>query len=314
MQPMSRVAFLGSKAGGLALCRLLCEQPDLPRPVLVLCPDDRHDERSCLDDFRSLCATHGVPMQCVTGAGQMEAELMAVSADVVIVHGWYRLIPIERFPRARFFGFHYSPLPTYRGNAPLVWQILRGESRLGVSFFRFGSGVDDGDLVDQRMFDLGPDETIADALQRAEAVCLEMARGCLPPLLAGSLEVHPQADGQVSYCGLRIPEDGSIDWTTHARHVHDFVRAQTSPYPGAFTHMPDGRKLTIWRTAVDLRRHHATPGAVVGIDGPAVIVACGGDSAVRVLACRCEGQDDAAPASVIGSLRVRLGSAVSQKR
>jgi methionyl-tRNA formyltransferase len=310
---MRRIAFMGSKSGGLALLRLLCERSELPTPVLALCPDDRQDERSCWSEFESLCAAQGMPMRTVTGAQETEAALSAAAPDVVIVHGWYRLIPLERLDATRFFGFHYSPLPAYRGNAPLVWQILRGEPRLGVSFFRFGAGIDDGDLVDQRLFDFGPDETIADALRRAEAACLEISLACLPPLLAGTLKPRPQVDAGVSYCGLRIPADGCIDWTASARQVHDFVRAQAQPYPGAFTHLSDGRRLTIWRTAVDTRRHHATPGAVVGVEGPEVVVACGADSAVRVLACRCDGQEDAAPASLIGSLRVRLGSAVMQR-
>jgi len=305
---VSRIVFMGSKAGGLALCSLLCERPELPTPSLVLCPDDRDDERSCWGAFESMCAQHHVPLQRVGNAEQTEIALSAAAPDAVIVHGWYRLIPIDRFAETRFFGFHYSPLPAYRGNAPLVWQILRGEARLGVSFFRFGNGLDDGDLVEQRMFDFGPDETIADALRHAEAACLDIARTSLPALLGGTLRLTPQPDTGASYCGLRVPADGRIDWSAPARRVHDFVRAQTRPYPGAFTQLPDGRRLTVWRSAIDAKRHYAPPGAVVAVEGSTVVVACGLDSALRVLACSLDGQPDAAPASLIGSLRARLGS------
>jgi methionyl-tRNA formyltransferase len=298
---------MGSKAGGLALCTLLCEQPDLPTPSLVLCPDDRADARSCLPEFESICAKHGVPLRCVTGVDETVAELLAAQPQAVLVHGWYRLIPLERCPAMQFFGFHYSPLPAYRGNAPLVWQILRGEQRLGVSFFRFGAGVDDGDLVDQRTFDLGSDETIADALGYAEAACLAITRACLPPLLSGTLLPIPQATSGASYCGLRVPEDGRIDWSLPARRIHDFVRAQTRPYPGAFSDLADGRRLRVWRTALDPRRQYGTPGSVVGVEGSAVLVACGGDSAIQIVACGFDGFDEALPASQIASLRLRLG-------
>jgi methionyl-tRNA formyltransferase len=304
-----RIVFMGSKAAGLALCALLCEQPDLPTPSLVLCPDDSADDRSCFDDFESLCARHGVPLRRVGSAAEAVAALAPVGRALVLVHGWYRLIPIADCPQAEFYGFHYSALPAYRGNAPLVWQILRGEPRLGVSFFRFGAGIDDGDVVDQRLFDLGPHETIADALARAEAACMDVAGACLNALIAGKIALRPQPAAGASYCGLRIPDDGRIDWTDTAWRVHDFVRAQTRPYPGAFTELADGRRLRIWRSAPDPRRFYGVTGAVVAVEGPSVLVACGGDSAMRILACGLDGCGDAPPASLIGSLRTRLGRA-----
>jgi len=306
---VSRIALMGSKAGGLALCKLLCEQPDLPTPALVLCPDDSADARSCWSEFEAACAGHGVPLRRVGGTDEAVAELAAARPQIVLVHGWYRLIPLQRLPSTQFFGFHYSPLPAYRGNAPLVWQILRGERRLGISFFRFGTGVDDGDIVEQRLFDLGSDETVADALRHAEAACLGITRACLPPLLAGTLRPTPQGATGASYCGLRIPEDGRIDWSQPAARIHDFVRAQTRPYPGAFSDLADGRRLRVWATALEPRRQYGTPGSVVGSDGPVVLVACGGDSAIRIVACSFDGFDEAAPAAQIGSLRLRLGDA-----
>jgi methionyl-tRNA formyltransferase len=300
---------MGSKAGGLALCKLLCEQPELPTPALVLCPDDSADARSCWPDFETACAGYGVPLRRVGDVEETVAALGATQPEIVIVHGWYRLIPLERCPSMQFFGFHYSPLPAYRGNAPLVWQILRGERRLGVSFFRFGAGIDDGDIVEQRLFHLGGDETVADALRYAEAACLDITRACLPALLAGSLRPTPQGATGASYCGMRIPEDGRIDWSLPAVRIHDFVRAQTRPYPGAFSDLADGRRLKVWATALDPRRQYGTPGSVVGIDGPAVLVACGGDSAIRIVACSFDDFDEAAPAAQIASLRLRLGDA-----
>jgi methionyl-tRNA formyltransferase len=44
----------------------------------------------------------------------------------------------------------------------------------------------------------------------------------------------------------RSPEDGLVDWSWPAQRVYDFVRAQTRPYPGAFTRFR-GEQLTLWR-------------------------------------------------------------------
>ena len=44
----------------------------------------------------------------------------------------------------------------------------------------------------------------------------------------------------------RRPADGVIDWTRTTGQLHDWVRALTHPYPGAFTFV-DGVRLFVWR-------------------------------------------------------------------
>lgn len=301
------VIVMASKSGGLALARLLCESEQLPSPAAILCPDDRADARSCLGDFESLARRHAVPLHLVERIDQLELLLGDAEPATVLVHGWYRIIPGVLLARHRFLGFHYSALPAYRGNAPLVWQILRGEPELGLSFFRFAPGMDEGDLLAQRRFPLGLDESIGDAIARAEALCLEMVRTTLPAWLQGRHALQPQAAEGASYCGLRLPADGRIDWRQDARRVHDFVRAQARPYPGAFTTLGDGATLRIWRTRPDPRPFFGVPGAVVAVEGDEVLVACGDERALQVAECSVDGRGPDRPARLIGSLRVRLG-------
>ena len=52
------------------------------------------------------------------------------------------------------------------------------------------------------------------------------------------------------------------------------MRAQTRPYPGAFTYLGD-EKVVIWRARPVELDEEAPAGTVVGRDGEAVIVACG---------------------------------------
>jgi methionyl-tRNA formyltransferase len=300
--------FLGSKAGGLSLCAMLCESAEMPSPIAIVCPEDRADPRSCLADFLALGERHGIPVHVTTTTDEVVRLVVAAGPVVALVHGWYRIIPVDRCPQASFYGFHYSALPRYRGSAPLVWQIIRGESRLGVSFFRFGAGIDDGPIVAQGGFELPPDGSVADALDLAGAECLSMTRKYLPELLAGRMAPTPQSTAGASYCGMRIPDDGRVNWEWPAQRVHDFVRGQTRPYPGAFTTLTDGRVLRVWRTSVDPRMHFGVPGSVVAVDGPAVLVACGDDRAVRLLEATVDGEAATGLVALIGSLRVRLGS------
>jgi methionyl-tRNA formyltransferase len=300
------VVFLGSKAAGLQALRALTK--DLPAGCLraVICPDDRDDPRCVYGDFAAFAEELRVPINMVAAGAELVARMREYRPTTAIVHGWYRIIPVAELPDIEFLGFHYAPLPRYRGNAPLVWQIIKGEKRLAASFFVLTDAMDEGDLLDQRFFDLADDEDIAVALSRANAIVEAMLADFVPGWLSGNIRRRAQPAVTPSYGGLRVPEDGRIDWTQSGAAVHNFVRAQGHPYPGAWTLLPDGRRMSIWKTRVEGREFFGQPGAVVEISANEVAVACG-SGAVRVLSVQIEGEPEREARDVLKSLRVRLG-------
>jgi methionyl-tRNA formyltransferase len=69
----------------------------------------------------------------------------------------------------------------------------------------------------------------------------------LPKLIAGTATHHAQDLTQGRYYGGRKPEDGRIDFTQSAKRIHDFVRALTTPYPGAFSDIA-GKRIIVLAT------------------------------------------------------------------
>lgn len=300
-----RLLFLGSKDAGLiALQRLLAQLPEGTVPA-VLCPDDRTDARSVYEGFSALARQHKLPMHLVQTAKEASEFISRYHPHTVLVHGWYRMIPVAQFPGVDFLGFHYSPLPLYRGNAPLVWQILNGEARLGVSFFTLTEGMDDGDLVDQALFDLGREENIADAIRKANEQVAAMLDTFIPRWLAGDVRKTAQSDQEPSYCGLRTPDDGRIDWRQDALSVVNFIRAQSHPYPGAFSLLNDGTVVRFWRASIETRKVFGVPGAVVDAPIDAIVVACG-SGAIRVQSATIATEDASTWHARLRSVKVRF--------
>ena len=60
------------------------------------------------------------------------------------------------------------------------------------------------------------------------------------------------------------PRDGIIDWETRAPYLDDWVRAQTRPYPGAFTFLGD-EKVIVWGPRPSLLVHAAPAGTIVEV-------------------------------------------------
>ncbi len=205
------------------------------------------------------------------------AAVRALEPDLIIVVGWSQLVrdPFIALAREGVFGMHPTLLPRHRGRAPIPWAILTGLTRTGVTLFEIvDATADSGSIVGQITLDVAPDETATTLFARIADAHVDLTRGLLPLLVAGTAPRIPQDPSRASSWPRRSPADGIIDWETRAAYLYDWVRAQTRPYPGAFTFLGD-EKVIVWSARpVDLVE--AAPAGTVVEDGPGgPVVACG---------------------------------------
>jgi methionyl-tRNA formyltransferase len=169
---------------------------------------------------------------------------------------------------------HPTLLPRHRGRAAIPWAILSGLAKTGVTLFQIADGTaDSGPIVGQVEVPIAQDETATTLYDKVTAAHLELVREFVPKLLDGSAERVPQDTRRASAWPKRTPADGIIDWETRAPYLYDWVRAQTRPYPGAFTYLGED-KLVVWAARPVELEEEAPAGTVVALDGGPV-VACG---------------------------------------
>lgn len=95
--------------------------------------------------------------------------------------------------------FHDGPLPRHAGlNAP-VWAILQGEKRHGVTWHLIEGGIDEGDIVKQKLFDMGPHETALTLNTRCYEAAMESFAELLADLRGPGPQRTPQDLSQRSY-------------------------------------------------------------------------------------------------------------------
>ena len=137
-------------------------------------------------------------------------------------------------------------------------------------------GVDDGPVFDVEQFDITPFDTIATLYMKNAIATRRVLGRSLGPLIDGRLHLNPQV-GEATFLRKRTPADGRIDWgSMDVWAIHDFVRAQTRPYPGAFARIGPG-DVRIWRAQVfDTRLTYpqAAYGEVVERFGESLVVKC----------------------------------------
>jgi methionyl-tRNA formyltransferase len=231
--------------------------------------------------------------------------------DLMFMVSWRYLVPPSIYTRPRLgsFVFHDSLLPRYRGFSPTVWAIINGEDHTGVTLFETASEVDSGDIVAQKAVPIGPDETIADILERVTVTYLQLLEENLHALLTGTATRTPQDDSEATFTCKRLPDDNAIDWTQPTRHIYNLIRAVTSPYTGAFTTL-SGRKLTIWgaqRVEHERRYVGNIPGRVIEVHSGEGSIVLTGDGALLLTQVQVENEPVVCASDVLNSLGHTLG-------
>lgn len=183
------------------------------------------------------------------GAPELLDSVRQWRPEAFLVAGWYHMIPRAWREVAPAYGLHASLLPDYSGGAPLVWAMINGEERTGITMFRMDDGVDSGPIVGQLAEPIHAHDTIATLYERIGERGLQLVRQCLPVIASGQPVLAVQDETRRRVFPQRGPEDGNIDWTKSAVEIDRFVRAQTRPYPGAFSSL-GGQKWSIWRADV----------------------------------------------------------------
>jgi methionyl-tRNA formyltransferase len=251
--------------------------------VNIITFDDRSDTRHAFPDLHHFGEQQRIPVTVTKGAGDLLAAIRASEPELGIVCGWYSMIgsDIRHSVQRGFIGVHNSLLPRYRGAAPLVWAMLHGEQEVGLSMYTLTSGMDDGDIWAQTSTPVGPDEYIGNVLARLEGACAEMIGRVYPKIVDGELTPVPQDATSATYGTLRTRDHGRIQWHEPADRIYRWIRAQSRPYPGAFT-TRNGQRLTIWRAHPFASLYYGRPGEVVSGPAGETMVLCGDDRALVI--------------------------------
>lgn len=305
MSTPRRILFIGSKQLGFRVLKALhAHSPAAFVGVLTL--DDRDDSRSVFSSIDDFCNAASLPLEVAKDRRQADEAIARFGPDLCIVVGWYWLLSkaiLDSVPGG-FIGIHNSLLPAYRGGSPLVWQMINGEARAGFSIFSFTPGMDDGPIWAQDSVPITGTDYVSDVLSKIEDRAVALFTEQLQKIILGSAAAKEQGVLGESYCAQRLPCDGKIDWTRPAAKIYDFIRAQSEPYPGAFTFLGE-QKVTVWRAIPFEKPYYGTPGQIARITPQGLYVVCGGNSAITLLEVEVDSIRSAA-FEVIKSVKTRF--------
>lgn len=286
-----RVLFIGSKNSGL---KVLKEMYNRTPQELIGCVtiDDSEDTRSELSGFLDFCKKKELFIDVLTGKGELTEVIEKLQPDLCFVMGWYFIINEELLSRVRggFIGIHNSLLPAHRGFAPVVWSIIAGDEKTGFSVFSFDKGMDTGDIWYQGIVDINESDYISDILEKIDVGIETFFEEKYVDIVLENIIPQKQIEKGVSYGAKRIQEDGRIDWSRNSKEIYNFVRAQSKPYPGAFSTYRE-QKIILWNVELFPHKIQGKPGQIGLINEGEVIVICGNDTGVKITKIEINGEE-----------------------
>ncbi|MEV0385496.1 methionyl-tRNA formyltransferase [Nonomuraea sp. NPDC050643] len=241
---------------------------------------DHAYERIWSDSVAELAQAHGVPVQLRNRPDdELLLTLKEVEPDLIVANNWRTWIPPQIFtlPRHGVLNVHDSLLPAYAGFSPLIWALINGEKEVGVTAHMMNAELDAGDIVVQRAIPVGPADTTTDLFHRTVDLIEPIVAEALDLIASGRTDWTPQDRSKASFFHKRSIEDGNIDWTWPAEDIERLVRAQSDPYPNAFTYYK-GERVRVLRASISKGVYGGTPGRVFIREGDGVVIVAGAEA------------------------------------
>ena len=233
-----RIVLFVSQDIGFRLVEFVATRSDVD-PLVVTVRTARDD----INGYRSAigaCEAAGIDMAIAPRVGGDTIARVEAHRPEFIISAYYPvLIPPSLFGLAPGGAINVHPgiLPKYRGKFPTPWYILNGESHFGIAIHRLDGGVDTGDVLVQRTFEIHPDDTGYSLYRRAMDEAGTLLIENFDALLAGSVQAVPQR-GTGSYY-QSIERRYHIDWN---------LRGPRSTVASVFTRVPISQPIAFFST------------------------------------------------------------------
>ena len=223
--------------------------------------------------------------------------------NLTFLVGWQHLLP-QVTPSTVVF--HDSLLPRYRGFAPTVTALIKGDREIGVTALTPTDVIDQGPIIAQRAVPISYPIKIQTALELQAGLMTDIAVDIIEQWKCGELSSKPQQEEMATLSIWRDDADYEIDWSNSADAIERFVNAVGHPYAGARTTVDGTETIRVLDVTAlpDMPFEIRDEGKIWRLDNGRPTVVCG-SGMLRIDSCLGENGSE----FLFRRLRSRLGPA-----
>lgn len=201
--------------------------------------------------------------------------LEQLNPDIIVVVAYGKILPeyVLKFPKYGCINVHGSLLPEYRGASPIQRAVIDGKSISGVTTMYMDKGLDTGDILLTREYEIGENTTTGEAFDDLAGIGAELLLETLAGLEAGTIKPVKQDDGRATYAEKITKEECKVDFNENATSVHNKIRG-LAPFPGAFCYQNEKMLKLCESRIANEDGNFGTPGKVISLSKEGIEVAC----------------------------------------
>ncbi len=178
---------------------------------------------------------------------EFKNEIKALNPDIICVVSYGKILPKSflEIPKKGCINVHPSLLPKYRGAAPIQWAILNGDKTTGVTIMYMNEKMDAGDIIIQKEFDIGEDETTGELWNRLSTIGAELLVEAIEQIDKNTVERIHQPE-EFTIAPMIEKSMAKIDWESFdSQKIKNLVRG-LNPILGAYSNL-NGKKIKFWK-------------------------------------------------------------------
>jgi methionyl-tRNA formyltransferase len=230
-----KIVYMGTPHYAKEILATLLDADDMDVGLVVTQPDRPVGRKKVLTPppVKELALKFDIEVlqpQRLSDGGVYEA-IVEAQPDFIVVAAFGQILPKGILDIAPCINLHASILPQYRGASPVQQSLLNGDEKTGVTSMLMEEGLDTGDILKIKEFDIPPTMRLyalmAQLTDDACALTLETIRefNLITPI--------PQDNSQASLCKKIKKSDGVIDFVD-AKIIYNKYRAFEG-WPGVFS-------------------------------------------------------------------------------
>tara|TARA_B100001057_G_C22847393_1_gene949630 strand:+ start:2148 stop:3041 length:894 start_codon:yes stop_codon:yes gene_type:complete len=142
---------------------------------------------------------------------------------------------IINLPKYKTINCHAGKLPFYRGRNVLNWVLINDEKEFGITVHYVDKGIDTGDIILQKSFEITDQDSYETLLKKAYIECANILYDAILMFKKGNVKSYKQnkLNSEGFYCKGRKIGDEILNWNQTSREIFSFVRAICKPGPCA---------------------------------------------------------------------------------
>jgi len=152
-----KVMVLGKNNIAIECTNLLLNQNRVQ--IVGCCPNNNDDgTEGSQKSFYKFCNKNNIKIIPFKKIGSKDSLKILKSLNLDFIFSFqYDQIVSQKVINTTKYGainMHFSPLPKYRGVAPIAWALINGENEYGVTIHYMDPGIDTGDIISQTNFEI----------------------------------------------------------------------------------------------------------------------------------------------------------------